>query len=420
MAAAAAAAATTDAAAASAAASIPPALTHAQRHVVAASAPLVAGNIEAIVKQFYATMFANNPTTLAFFNQANQRRGRQPAALARFVLAAVGHLDSLDTLGDAAASVVDKHCALGVLPEHYQIVHDNFLAAVGTVLGGAVTADVADAWSAVLKTLAHHLIGLEAAAYERRTAALDAWDAREAMPFTVRRVHYDEAADITTVHLARADGGAAPSYIPGQYLTLACVPPDADGAVVAPRHYTIAAPAPLDDGTTLRICVRRVRGVGGEPDGVVSSYIATQLRVGARVQVRPPFGHFNVNLFAAYERVAVVTGGVGVTPALAMLQPLAANGRRVAHVHVERNEARVAGANELAVTTTFVYGGAADATPPKLAALLADAGTDICEVGTGVFVCGPPAMITAVCDGFATLGADRSRLHFEAFGPAIA
>jgi nitric oxide dioxygenase len=35
-----------------------------------------------------------------------------------------------------------RHCALSILPEHYGIVHENLMIAIGDVLGDAVTPEV--------------------------------------------------------------------------------------------------------------------------------------------------------------------------------------------------------------------------------------------------------------------------------------
>ncbi len=73
-----------------------------------------------------------------------------------------------------------KHVSLGIRPEQYTIVGRHLMAAVGEVLGDAVTAEVAAAWDEVYWLFAAQLIAEEARLYQQ--AAVDPDRAGAAVP----------------------------------------------------------------------------------------------------------------------------------------------------------------------------------------------------------------------------------------------
>jgi nitric oxide dioxygenase len=62
------------------------------------------------------------------------------------------------------ARIAHKHVSLGVTSEQYKVVHRHLFAAIGEILGAAVTPEVAAAWDEVYWLLANALISLEARA----------------------------------------------------------------------------------------------------------------------------------------------------------------------------------------------------------------------------------------------------------------
>ena len=80
------------------------------------------------------------------------------------------------------------------------------------------------------------------------------------------------------------------------------------------RSYSLSASA----ADSYRISVKR------ESHGVASGYIATTLAVGDDVDVAAPRGEFVLG--DGDEPVVLLSAGIGVTPVLAMLQALAAQG----------------------------------------------------------------------------------------------
>ena len=107
--------------------------------IVKATAPAVAAHAEAITRRFYTLMFTGNPETLAYFNPAHQHAGDQQRALAGAICAYAANIDNLAALGPAVELIAQKHCSLGIRPEHYPIVGKHLLVAIKDVLGDAAT-----------------------------------------------------------------------------------------------------------------------------------------------------------------------------------------------------------------------------------------------------------------------------------------
>ena len=107
--------------------------------IVKATAPVVAPQAEAITRRFYTLMFTQNPEVQAYFNPAHQHSGGQQKALAGAICAYAANIDNLAALGPAVELIAQKHCSLGIQPEHYPIVGKHLLAAIKDVLGDAAT-----------------------------------------------------------------------------------------------------------------------------------------------------------------------------------------------------------------------------------------------------------------------------------------
>jgi nitric oxide dioxygenase len=168
---------------------------------------------------------------------------------------------------------------LGVRPEQYTIVGRHLLAAVGEVLGEAVTPAVHTAWDEVYWLFAAQLITEEARLYQR--AGVE--PARPWRPWR-RAARAPDAEDIVSFELIPADGGPMPSYLAGQHVSVAVDLPDGRRQ---PRQYTLSnAPG----AGSLRITVRRVTGTDGTPDGAVSGFLHDAVKEGDLLDLSAPAG----------------------------------------------------------------------------------------------------------------------------------
>ncbi|MFT3718398.1 NO-inducible flavohemoprotein [Pseudorhodoferax sp.] len=297
-------------------------LTPAQRDIVKSTVPLLETGGEALTTHFYGLLFRDHPEVRPLFNQAHQASGDQPRALAHGVLMYARHIDELQALGPLVQQIVQKHAALQVLPEHYPLVGDSLLRAIREVLGPEIATDaVIDAWAAAYGMLADLLIGAEAAVYDQKAAAPGGW--RGARPFRVARKQR-ESAEITSFYLEPVDRGPLLDFEPGQYLGLRLV---VDGQEIR-RNYSLSA-AP--NGHYYRISVKRAEG------GVASNHLHDVVQVGDVLEVFPPAGDFR--LADSHRPIALISGGVGITPTLAMLDAVLASpgDRPVYFIHCARN-----------------------------------------------------------------------------------
>lgn len=108
-------------------------------------------NAKKITARFYPRMFGEHPELLRLFNQGNQANGEQSRALASSVVAYAVQLIDPDapSFDHVMKRIAHKHLSLGIRPDQYTIVGHHLLAAVGEVLGDAVTPEIAAAWDEV-------------------------------------------------------------------------------------------------------------------------------------------------------------------------------------------------------------------------------------------------------------------------------
>lgn len=290
-------------------------LTKEQIAVINATVPVVGAHAREITDCFYPLMFERYPEVKAYFNQTHQSQGAQRQALANAVVAYAKNIEKLDALGDAVSLIAQKHCSLHILPEHYPIVGECLMAAIGEVLGDAVTAEVADAWGAAYQQLADILIGVEAAIYQANSERPGGW--RGEKTFKVAN-KVKESDVITSFYLQPLDSTEAISFSAGQYITLIL---NIDGQTIR-RNYSLSdAPGKQQ----LRISVKREEG------GLVSNYLHQQVDVGSELTITAPCGDF---VLRNSERpLFLVTGGVGITPAMSMLNSAVASGRDIHFIH---------------------------------------------------------------------------------------
>ena len=290
-------------------------LSQQSKDIIAATLPVVREHAATITEVFYPLMFERYPAVKAYFNEAHQRQGTQPQALANAVVAYAANLDRLEVLGDAVSLIVQKHVSLNIQPEHYPIVGECLLAAIREVLGEAASDEVLGAWGEAYGQLADILIGAEEQRYQQNAEKLGGW--RGERSFTVQRKE-QESEVITSFYLVPSDGQPLAEFTPGQFT---CIVVDIDGRSMR-RNYSLSDRPGLGH---YRISVKR------ETEGEVSNFLHERVQVGDQVNLTAPSGDFVLN---QHQRpLVLLTGGVGITPAISMLQPALESGREVHFLH---------------------------------------------------------------------------------------
>ncbi len=295
-------------------------LTDRQKEIVKSTVPLLETGGEALTTHFYQMMLGEYPQVRPLFNQAHQQSGAQPRALANSVLMYAKHIDKLENLGDLPAQIINKHVALQVQPDQYQIVGTCLLRAIREVLGAEIATDeVIDAWAAAYGQLADILIAAETKVYDDIAAADGGWRGARAFKVVEKEA---ESAEITSFYLEPADGKPVITHQPGQYIGLRAV---VDG-VEQRRNYSLSAQA---NGKRYRISVKR------EPGGKVSNYLHDHIQVGDTVELFPPAGHFTLQ--TSSKPLVLISGGVGITPTLPMLAAALQGDRPITFIHCARD-----------------------------------------------------------------------------------
>jgi predicted ferric reductase len=228
-------------------------------------------------------------------------------------------------------------------------------------------------------------------------------------PYVLERV-LPERGGATTLAL-RAEGHGGRPFRPGQFAWLKLA--DAPHALAEhPFSYSSSASQP------------------GRPEFTIKAYggftrRAPELRPGTRVLLDGPHGSFSVRPQA--DRVVLIAGGIGITPAVSMLRSAADAGDRRPFILVygsldweqatfreelERLEQRI----DLRVVHVLTNPHPDwDGETGFIDAALLQRQLPYDMRAADVLVCGPPPMLAAVLDGLHRIGVAPENVHAEQF-----
>lgn len=244
-----------------------------------------------------------------------------------------------------------------------------------------------------------------------------------------------ESQTVTSFYLRPEDGEPLPAYKPGQFLSFQLAIPGFDKPAM--RSYTLSdSPGGLENGKLYRLSIKREPSPKDRPElppGASSNYFHDHVEIGSTLQVIAPNGDF----FLHDDRdgpVVLLSGGVGLTPMISMLNHLVDQGsqRPVWFLHGVQNGAEHAFSSHVrqlaeahdTINTHVVYAepGLDDVlgwdyddagffTIPILESLLPGPDADF-------YLCGPPAFMKALYNALLDWGVDEARIYYEFFGPA--
>jgi nitric oxide dioxygenase len=391
--------------------------------LIKATVPALEAHGLDITRRMYERMF-QNPAIRDLFNQSHQgSAAAQPKALAGAVLAYARNIDNLGVLGGAVERIAQKHVALNILPEHYPFVAEALLGAIGDVLGAAATPEIIAAWGEAYWFLAELLIGREATIYREHASQPGGWTGWR--DFIIESVT-PESEIIRSFVLVPADGGPVLRHKPGQYLGFAL---DLPGIGSVRRNYSISC-APND--RAYRITVKR-EAAPGVPPGKVSNWLHDHAGPGTVLRAAAPAGDFFLDT-ASNAPVVLVSGGVGLTPLMSMLETIAASGsgRATWWVHGALNsrvQAMGAHVRAIAAATPSIHATVFHAEPEAgeqrgeaydesglISANWLATHTPVAEAT--YYLCGPKPFLRALVNGLHRAGVPAERVRYEFFGPA--
>ncbi len=390
------------------------------RPYIDASVPVLREHGLAITRLFYRNLFNEYPELNNIFNMGNQANGSQQQSLASAVFAYAANIDNPAALAPVISRIVHKHVSLGIRPSHYPIVGEHLLQAIQHTLGDAATPPLLSAWAEAYGLLAQALIDEEHRLY--RQSGTEPGSLFDMRVTAVQK----QSALVSSFTLVRADGGAVPNFVPGQYVSVAVSLP---GGLRQLRQYSLSdAPGK----SHMRISVKREPAGAETPAGMVSNWLHDNLVVGSILPVSTPCGDFAPA--AGSGAVVLLSAGVGITPMISALNHIAATNpqRQVIFAHAARDmlhhahRADIARAREVMpnLRTVAFYEDAAafaadDAPPAEIIAGLMD--TDKLAAwplaDTHVYLCGPIKFMQAQWLSLIKRGVLPTRLHREVFGP---
>lgn len=347
-----------------------------------------------ITKLFYTRLFETHPELLNIFNHANQKQGKQQTALANMVLAAAVHIDKLEAIIPAVVQVAHKHRSLGVKPEHYPVVGENLLLAIKEVLGNAATDEILHAWKEAYGVIADAFIGIEAGMYK------EAENRKELAGF--------EPGQYITIRL----------NIPGEKYTLN-------------RQYSLSDRPGLD---YYRISVKKEAGRDGEAEGIVSGYLHENVEEGDVLDISAPAGDFVLDR-SKRTPVVLISGGVGLTPTISMLNTIAEEmpEREVTFIHAAIHGGTHAMAEHvrqmkerLPHLQSYVCYERPREEDRKCGAFdregLIEAGwlSELLShaVRPDIYLCGPAPFMASVYRALTGMNVPPAQIHYEYFGPS--
>ncbi len=378
--------------------------------IVKATAPLVEQHARQITEHFYPLMFERYPLVKDYFNLTHQNSGTQRQALANAVVAYAKHIDRLQVITPAVELIAQKHVSLHILPEHYPIVGECLLESIGVILGDAVTPAVAEAWTLAYQQLADLMSHTEKDLYHYHEQRIGGWRGEKTFIVAAK---IKESDVITSFYLEPEDATQRIDFEPGQFT---CIIININGQTVR-RNYSLSdAPGK----PTLRISVKRENG------GLVSNHLHDQVDIGHRLELTAPSGNFTLQ---SNERpLVLVTGGVGITPAISMLNSCVQSGRQVHFIHAAINENHHAFADHIRelkllhrnLHTTTIYSDPRSSdecdhrgfiTKGMIAAHLPD------NKDVDFYYLGPLPFMKSVSRIARELNLPSHQVHFEFFGP---
>jgi ferredoxin-NADP reductase len=272
------------------------------------------------------------------------------------------------------------------------------------------------------------LTRLEVARRTQRQAAENTTPWNGVRKFAVAK-KVPDAGDACSFYLAPHDKKPLPAFKPGQYLTFELDIPGQKKKTI--RCYSLSDAVNPD---CYRVTIKRCPSSKPEhPAGLASNFFHDHIHEGAILDVKAPGGHFHLDTAKEFP-VVLISGGVGITPCLSMLNELLALGSKreiwwfygVRHggEHIMRDHVAALAAKHDNLRLHICYSN--PTATDRLGVDYQHAGRVSVELfrqllpsnNYDYFMCGPGPMMEAVTKGLAEWGVPDERVHFEAFGPA--
>ncbi len=269
-----------------------------------------------------------------------------------------------------------------------------------------------------------------------QTSMISVSEADSLIPQSERNIYFPveiarierESDVITSFYLRRVDGAPLAAWEPGQFLPIRVTIPGQPAPVL--RTYTLSTCA---NPEFYRLSIRRIDG------GLVSCFMHDRGKRGLRIEAMAPRGKFTLDQ-SSDRPVVFLSGGVGLTPMMAMLEHLTAAGKRSGefrpayfihgtqnsrtHAFSQRVKELAADYPGLALHVCYSEPSATDqvgATHDSDGRVSIDLLKKVLPFGDyDFYLCGPPPFMTSLYSGLIDIGVRPERIRFESFGGGTA
>ena len=247
-----------------------------------------------------------------------------------------------------------------------------------------------------------------------------------------------ESSEITSFYLSPVSGEKLPSFLPGQYISLATHVPGFK--YIQSRQYSLSA-AP--NTSYYRISVKRETDQNHKfHPGWISNVLHDEKNEGDIVKVSHPAGEFLCDVEGTKGPVVLMSAGVGLTPMVSILDTLVdkkLTSRGVSWIHATRSSEvqafaqhirDVVKAHDGLVTATVFNKGPNEAavegvdykykTRMSLDVLDDEKDLHLEDPETNYYICGPDAFMANTSKQLQGCGVGKSKIHSEVFGTGVA
>jgi nitric oxide dioxygenase len=380
-----------------------------QKELIKATVPILQSAGAILTEHFYKRMLGQHPELKEVFNMGNQANGRQKEALAGAVLAYAANIDNPSVLLNVLKGIGNKHVSLSIKPEQYSIVGEHLIASIKEVLGDAANDELLEAWTIAYNQLADIMINIEKEMYLANLEKEGGWNGWR--NFTIGKIS-EESKEIKS---------KIADYKAGQYVSVQVYVKEIE--LLQPRQYSLST---VPNSEFYRISVKKETAILNNPAGMVSNTLHG-MQIGDTINLSNPAGIFSLR--PAGTPIVLISGGVGVTPMLSMLETnrdtlknktIWVHGCRNASVHAFKEDVNLI-QEEADWLDTYLFNedvddqsdsaiieGRVDLNKCKEAILLEDA---------HYYICGPEMFIKTHYNSLINFNVSKSNIFYEEFGP---
>lgn len=385
--------------------------------IVKSTIPILENAGTHVTDYFYKRLFSAHPELKDIFNLSNQASGRQQFALFSAVAAYAKYIDNLGELAELVERIAQKHTSFDIQANHYPIVGHHLIETLKELAPNDFTEEVVDAWEKAYELLSSVLTGRERSLYEDKEQQIGGWIGPRR--FRVKD-KIKESELVTSYIFVPDDGGPILPYQPGQYTAVRVKPIGAENVEI--RQYSLSDKS---HPSHYRISVKKE---SSPTLGIVSNYLHDEVQVNDIIELMPPAGAFV--LAPTENSVVLISGGVGITPMMAIIETLISDPNYEAPIfflHTCKNNAQHSFKERLSevsvkhpnVKSFYWYSeGSKTSSDVNIGAIdiKGFAGnTDF--TSADFYLCGPLGFMRFVSLQLKEIGVPKQNIHFETFGP---